>query len=47
MRTIGLIVKQPPKFTCPVCKKEYRRESDLAKHIEKEHPDYKPSGADT
>lgn len=49
MRIVGYVpksTKAPPVFTCPVCNKEYRREADLLKHIEKEHPEYElPSGA--
>lgn len=41
---------EEPKFICPVCSREYRRETDLKKHIEKEHPDppaNPPDGAKT
>lgn len=34
-----VVPKETPKFICPVCGKEYRRETDLKKHVEKEHPD--------
>lgn len=37
---------KPAEFICPVCNKPYRRESDLLKHIEKEHPDYGKSDPD-
>lgn len=48
MRTVGYIPESKSSvFICPVCNKEYKREADLKKHVEKEHPDYKPaSGAD-
>ena len=50
MKTVGYIpkpTKSPdPEFICPVCNKPYRRESDLLKHIEKEHPDYGKSDPD-
>ena len=36
-RVIGLIIKESPKFVCPECGKEYKTESGLAQHIEKEH----------
>lgn len=29
---------EEPKFICPVCGREYKSESALEKHIEKEHP---------
>lgn len=32
-----------PEFICPVCGKSYRREADLRKHIEKEHPSPPPA----
>ncbi len=37
-RIVGLIIKEDPKFVCPVCGKEYKTEDGLNKHIEKEHP---------
>lgn len=45
---------EEPKFTCPVCNREYKSESALEKHIAKEHsasvgspesPSAVPSGA--
>lgn len=36
-KIVGLTFE--PEFVCPVCGKPYRREADLRKHIEKEHPD--------
>ena len=50
MRTVGYIPKSSKSvspFVCPVCGREYKRESDFLKHIEKEHPEYElPSGDD-
>lgn len=37
-KIVGLIVKSPEVFTCPICGKEYKTEEGLKKHIEKEHP---------
>ncbi|MBQ3006757.1 MAG: zinc finger BED domain-containing protein [Clostridia bacterium] len=42
MRTIGLIVKQPPEFTCPICGNKYATEGNLNKHLKEKHPEYKP-----
>lgn len=44
MRTIGLIVKQPSEFICPVCGNEYANESNLNKHLKEKHPEYNPDG---
>ncbi|MEG1012507.1 MAG: C2H2-type zinc finger protein [Ruthenibacterium sp.] len=30
----------PTEFICPVCAKGYKTKDGLAKHVEKEHPDF-------
>ena len=45
-KIVGLTFEAPaPKFICPVCGKEYTRETDLTKHMEKEHPANPPANS--
>ena len=45
-KIVGLTFEAPaPKFICPVCGKEYKRETDLTKHMEKEHPANPPANS--
>ena len=42
-KKVGLTIVEPverakEKFLCPFCSKEYVRQSDLQKHIDREHP---------
>ena len=38
MRIVGLVFDDSAKHICPICGKEYKSETYLEKHIEKEHP---------
>ena len=39
MKIVGLVFEETKEFVCPVCRKAYKTQANLDKHMEENHPD--------